>query len=73
MIIWPVSALRIAAKAQGTFYGQLRQHDRADGMLGSMQTRAELYDLIGYADHEALDDSLKKTVVTDVMRGVAAK
>jgi methylisocitrate lyase len=38
-----------------------------------MQTRAELYDLIGYADHEALDDSLKKTVVTDVMRGVAAK
>jgi methylisocitrate lyase len=73
MIIWPVSALRIAAKAQATFYGQLRQHDRADGMLGSMQTRAELYDLIGYADHEALDDSLKKTVVTDVMRGVAAK
>jgi methylisocitrate lyase len=73
MIIWPVSALRIAAKAQATFYGQLRQHDRADGMLGSMQTRAELYDLIGYADHEALDDSLKKTVVTDAMRGVAAE
>jgi hypothetical protein len=38
-----------------------------------MQTRAELYDLIGYADHEALDGSLKKTVVTDAMRGVALK
>jgi methylisocitrate lyase len=73
MIIWPVSALRIAAKAQDSFYKHLRQHDRADGMLGSMQTRAELYDLIGYADHEALDGSLKKTVVTDAMRGVALK
>jgi methylisocitrate lyase len=73
MIIWPVSALRVAAKAQENFYKHLRQHDRADGMVGSMQSRAELYDLIGYAEHEALDDSLKKTVVTDAMRGVARK
>jgi len=73
MIIWPVSALRIAAKAQDGFYRQLQQHDRADGMLDLMQTRAELYDLIGYADHEALDGSLKKTVVTDAMRGTARK
>jgi methylisocitrate lyase len=73
MIIWPVSALRIAAKAQESFYEHLRQHDRADGMLGSMQARAELYDLIGYAHHEALDGSLKKTIVTDAMRGAAVK
>ena len=71
MIIWPVSALRIAARAQNGFYGHLKQHDRADGMLDGMQTRAELYDLIGYADHEALDGSLKRTVVTDAMRGTA--
>jgi methylisocitrate lyase len=71
MIIWPVSALRIAARVQNGFYGHLKQHDRADGMLDSMQTRAELYDLIGYADHEALDGSLKRTVVTDAMRGTA--
>ena len=68
MIIWPVSALRIAAKAQHEFYRHLKQHGRADGMLGQMQTRAELYELIGYADYEALDGSLKKTIVTDVMR-----
>jgi methylisocitrate lyase len=73
MIIWPVSALRIAAKAQETFYRHLQVHDRADGMLGSMQTRAELYDLIGYSAHEALDGSLKKTVITEAMRGVAAE
>jgi methylisocitrate lyase len=71
MIIWPVSALRIAAKAQENFYGHLRQHDRADGILDSMQSRADLYDLIGYVDHEALDGSLRKTVVTDAMRGAA--
>jgi methylisocitrate lyase len=73
MIIWPVSSLRIAAKAQDGFYKHLGAHDRADGMLGSMQTRAELYDLIGYSAHEALDNSLKKTVITDAMRGIAAE
>lgn len=68
MVIWPVSALRIAAKAQNGFYRHLKQHDRADGMLGQMQTRADLYELIRYADYEALDGSLKKTIVTDAMR-----
>jgi len=73
MVIWPVSALRIAAKAQERFYGKLRDEGRADGMLDAMQTRAELYDLIHYADYEALDNSIKKTVVTDSMRGLRAK
>jgi methylisocitrate lyase len=71
MIIWPVSALRIAAKAQEEFYTQLHRDDRADGMLERMQTRAELYDLIGYSEHEALDASLKKTLITGAMRGAA--
>jgi methylisocitrate lyase len=71
MIIWPVSPLRIAAKAQEEFYRQLRDEDRADGMLDRMQTRAELYDLIGYSEHEALDASLQKTLITGAMRGAA--
>jgi methylisocitrate lyase len=71
MVIWPVTALRIAAKAQQGFYEQLRNEGRADGMLGKMQTRAELYDLIGYSEHEALDASLKKTLITGAMRGAA--
>lgn len=72
MVIWPVSALRVAARAQQNFYVDLKTHDRADGWLDRMQTRAELYDLIGYSDHEALDGSLRQTVVTDAMRGVTA-
>jgi methylisocitrate lyase len=71
MVIWPVSTLRIAAKAQEQFYNQLRSEDRADAMLERMQTRAELYDLIGYSDHEALDASLKRTLITGAMRGAA--
>jgi methylisocitrate lyase len=73
MVIWPVSALRIAAKAHETFYKHLAERGRADGMLDSMQPRAELYDLIGYSEHEALDSSLRKTIVTDAMRGMAAE
>lgn len=71
MIIWPVSALRVAAKAQEEFYQDLHAQDRADDMLEKMQTRAELYDLIGYSQHEALDASLNKTLITDAMRGAA--
>jgi methylisocitrate lyase len=73
MVIWPVSALRIAAKAHGVFYKHLEERGRADGMLDSMQTRAELYDLVGYSEHEALDGSLRKTIITDAMRGAAAE
>lgn len=68
MVIWPVSSLRIAAKAQQDFYQELHAAGRADSMLSRMQTRAELYDLIGYAEHEALDSSLAKTVLTGAMR-----
>jgi methylisocitrate lyase len=42
-------------------------------MLGAMQTRAELYDLIGYSDYEGLDSSLKKTIITDAMREIVRK
>ena len=36
-------------------------------MLDKMQTRAELYDLIGYHDYEALDASIVETVVPQGM------
>jgi methylisocitrate lyase len=71
MVIWPVSSLRIAARAQEDFYNHLFEAGRADGKLGEMQTRAELYDLIGYAEHEALDHTVLKTVLTEAM-GVRA-
>lgn len=58
MVIWPVTSLRMAAKAQQEFYETLRLKGSAEGLLASMQTRTELYDAIGYHDYEALDASI---------------
>jgi methylisocitrate lyase len=62
MLIWPVSALRVAAKAQETLYATLRDRGSAESLLGSMQTRAELYATIDYAGYEALDSTLVRSV-----------
>ncbi len=63
MIIWPVSSLRMAAKAQGALYTALRRDGSVKDVLAQMLTRQELYELIGYADYEALDASIVKTVL----------
>ena len=63
MVIWPVSALRVAAKAQEELYDSIRTHGGAHKMVERMQTRAELYDAIGYGEYEALDESIVKTVL----------
>jgi methylisocitrate lyase len=63
MVIWPVSALRCAAKAQEELYGAIRRDGGAHNMVARMQTRAELYATIGYADYEALDATIVRTVV----------
>lgn len=63
LLIWPVSSLRVANKAQAELYAHLRQHGSAEAMLPRMQTRAELYDLIGLRDYEALDASLVTSVL----------
>jgi methylisocitrate lyase len=63
MIIWPVSSLRMAAKAQEKLYAALRRDGSAKSLLPEMLTRQELYALIGYSDYEALDATLVKTVL----------
>jgi methylisocitrate lyase len=63
MIIWPVSSLRMAAKAQDKLYAALRRDGGAESLLPEMLTRQELYALIGYSDYEALDATLVKTVL----------
>lgn len=62
MLIWPVSALRVAAKAHETLYATLRERGTAEGLLGQMQTRTELYATIDYAGYEALDATIVKSV-----------
>jgi len=63
MVIWPVSSLRVANKAQDKLYATLKQNGSTEAMAGEMQTRAELYDTIGLAKYEALDASIVATVL----------
>ena len=60
LVIFPVSAARVAARQVRAFYEHLlrdgTQHDWLDRML----TRAELYDLIRYDDYAELDRSVSR-------------
>jgi methylisocitrate lyase len=67
MVIWPVSALRVANKAQAELYAAIRRDGGTQNMIDRMQTRAELYSTIGYHDYEALDASIVKTVIPQGM------
>lgn len=67
MVIWPVSHLRVAAKAMEQLYAQIRAEGGTHNALARMQTRAELYETIGYHEYEALDASLVRTVVPQGM------
>ncbi|MGQ0580842.1 MAG: methylisocitrate lyase [Reyranella sp.] len=67
MVIWPVSAFRVANKAQERLFAALRRDGGAQNMLEQMQTRAELYATIGYHDYEALDASIVQTIVPQGM------
>jgi len=66
MVIWPVSSLRVANKAQESLYQTLARDGSTQSLVPQMQTRAELYDLIGLHDYEALDASIVATVLPHV-------
>ncbi len=63
MVIWPVSSLRVANKAQQELYAAIRRDGGTHKMVEHMQTRAELYATIGLHDYEALDASIVQTIV----------
>jgi methylisocitrate lyase len=63
MVIWPVSALRMAAKAHEELYATIAREGGPKSLIGRMQTRQELYETIAYADYETLDASIVKSVV----------
>ena len=65
MVIWPVSSLRVANKAQEDLYRSIRAVGGTHAMVERMQTRQELYDLIGLHDYETLDASIVRTVVPE--------
>lgn len=66
MIIWPVSSLRVANKAQEKLYSEIRKSGSTEKLVPDMQTRAELYATIGLADYEALDASIVSTVLPHI-------
>ena len=66
MVIWPVSSMRVASKAQEELYAAIARDGGTQAMLPRMQTRAELYDTIGLHDFEALDASIVQTIVPAV-------
>ena len=63
MVIWPASSLRVANKAQAELYAAIKRDGGTHNMVDRMQTRAELYETIHYADYEALDASIVTTVI----------
>ncbi|WP_159350782.1 methylisocitrate lyase [Roseomonas harenae] len=67
MVIWPVSALRVANRAMEELYAAIQRDGGTQGMVERMQTRAQLYETIGYHDYEALDASLVKTIIPEGM------
>jgi methylisocitrate lyase len=63
MVIWPVSALRMAARAHDELYAVLAEQGTAKSLLNRMQTRADLYATLDYAGYEALDSSIVASIV----------
>lgn len=67
IVIWPVSSLRVANKAQEKLYAALARDGGTHAMVDQMQTRVELYKTIGLADYEALDASIVATIAPEGM------
>ncbi len=65
MVIWPVTSLRVTAKATEKLYAAIARDGGAHNCVDDMLTRKDLYETIGYAAFEALDASIVKTVVPE--------
>jgi len=58
MVLYPLSAFRAMNKAALNVYQDLREKGTQEGTLETMQTRMELYDMLGYHEYEQKMDSL---------------
>jgi methylisocitrate lyase len=58
LVLYPLSAFRAAAKAQVAVYQAIRKHGTQQSVVSSMQTRDELYDVLGYRAYERKLDEL---------------
>jgi methylisocitrate lyase len=69
LVLYPLSAFRAMSKAALGVYGAIRRDGTQKSAVDAMQTRAELYDVLGYHDYEKKLDELF-TAGTRVSEGV---
>jgi methylisocitrate lyase len=55
IVIWPASSLRVAARAVEGLYAHIRDHGGTEGLVEEMQSRAELYETLGYDAYAAIE------------------
>jgi methylisocitrate lyase len=58
LVIFPMTAFRVMMKAVETALRQLRRTGTQKDLLGDMQTRKELYELLRYSEYSATDADL---------------
>jgi len=58
LALYPLSAFRAMSKAALEVYGALRAEGTQKDVVDLMQTRAELYEVLGYHDYEKKLDEL---------------
>ncbi len=58
LVLYPLSAFRAAARASEGIYGAIRKQGTQKAVTGNMQTRAELYEVLGYHEYEKKLDEL---------------
>jgi methylisocitrate lyase len=58
LVLYPLSAFRASAKAAEAVYGALRREGTQKSVIDRMQTRTELYDVLGYHEYERKLDEL---------------
>jgi len=58
LVLYPLSAFRAAARAMLEVYGAIRRDGTQAGVVGQMQTRTELYEVLRYHDYETKLDEL---------------
>jgi methylisocitrate lyase len=58
LVLYPLSAFRAMSRAAERVYAAIRNEGTQRGVLETMQTREELYDVLGYHEHEQLLDRL---------------
>jgi len=57
-VLYPLSAFRAMSKAALGVYGAIRRDGTQKSVIDSMQTRTELYEVLGYHDYEKKLDAL---------------